>query len=171
MYYRTRLYLAAEWDGDKDLIDQIRYWKDHDFYSLDFSDAHDLMQSRDTSLPCSIKHSLAQRMSGSKTFLLVVGDKTKTVTKGKCQFCKNYYSSLDWCSSGNSVNNKSFIEYECEKALRDGLRIVVLYNSYKVDREKCPAIVRYEGLHIAAYHYENYTKKWNYQDIKNAING
>ena len=69
------------------------------------------------------------------------------------------------------MNNKSFIEYECEKALRDGLRIVVLYNSYKVDREKCPAIVRYEGLHIAAYHYENYTKKWNYQDIKNAING
>lgn len=171
MYYRTRLYLDAEWDGDRDLIDQIHYWKDNDFYTLHFSDAHDLMQSRDTSLPCSIKRSLAQRMSGSKIFLLIVGDKTKTATKGKCQFCRNYYSTLDWCSSGNTVNNKSFIEYECEKAVKDGLEIVVLYNASTVDRSKCPEIVRYEGKHIAAYRYENYTKKWNYQTIKDAING
>ena len=68
MYYRTRLYLAAEWDGDRDLIDQLHYWKDNDFYTLHFSDAHDIMQARDTSLPCSIKRSLAQRMSGSKIF-------------------------------------------------------------------------------------------------------
>ena len=27
MYYRTRTYLAGDWDGDNDLIQQIKDWK------------------------------------------------------------------------------------------------------------------------------------------------
>ena len=170
MLYRTRLYLAAEWDGDKDLIDQIHKWKDSDFYSLDFSDAHDLTQARDTSLPCSIKKSLALRMSGAKKFLLIVGEHTNTVTKGSCQYC-SYNTEYGICAKElRSSDYRSFIKYECEKAVKDGLDIIVLYNSYEVNRSKCPEAVRYKGKHLAAYHYENWTKKWNYLDIKNAIN-
>ena len=171
MLYRTRLYLAAEWDGDKDLIDQIHKWKESDFYSLDFSDAHDLTQARDTSLACSIKRSLATRMNGSKIFLLIVGNNTNTVTKGSCQYC-GYNTTYGVCAKEYcSCDYRSFIKYECDKAVKDNLKIVVLYNSDKVDRNKCPEAVRYEGTHISAYHYEYGVKKWNYQAIKAAING
>ena len=169
MYYRTRLYLAAEWDGDRDLIDQIHYWNNSEFYGLDFTDAHDLKQSRDSSLPCTIKKSLAARMSGSKIFLLIVGDHTNSATKGSCQFCKNYFASLKWCTKGYSEHLESFIQYECEKAAKDGLNIIVLYNSSTIDKSKCPPAVRYTGEHLAAYRYEYNVKKWNYQAIKNAI--
>ena len=171
MLYRTRLYLAAEWDGDRDLIDQIYKWKDSDFYNLDFFDAHDLTQARDTSLPCSIKRSLAHRMSGSKTFLLIVGENTNKVTKGSCQYC-NYNTSCGVCAKEYcSSDYRSFIKFECEKAVKDGLNIVVLYNSSQVERIKCPEVVRYRGQHLAAYRYENWVKKWNYYAIKDAIGG
>ena len=173
MYYRTRLYLAAEWDGDRDLIDQIHKWKDSDFYSLDFSDAHDLTQCRDTSLPCTIKKSLSLRMSGSKIFLLIVGANTNSVTKGSCQYCKHSTTVGVCTSSWISTDNRSFIQYECDKAVKGGLKIIVLYNYANVDRSKCPEAVRYRGEHLAAYHldYSGYAprKVWNYQSIKNAI--
>ena len=173
MYYRTRLYLAAEWDGDRDLIDQIHKWKDSDFYSLDFSDAHDLTQCRDSSLACTIKSSLSTRMSGSKIFLLIVGANTNTVTKGSCQYC-DYRTQYGICAKKLiSMDTRSFIQYECEKAAKDGLKIIVLYNYANVDRSKCPEAVRYRGEHLAAYHldYSGYAlrKVWNYQSIKNAI--
>lgn len=47
------------------------------YWSLDFHDAHDLTQARDSSLNCSIKSSLATRLDVSKTFVLIVGNTTK----------------------------------------------------------------------------------------------
>lgn len=79
MFYRTRTYLAGDWDGDKNLIQQIYDWKRSGYLALDFTDAHDLTQSRDGSLNCTIKESLSKRMNESKTFVLVVGDKTNAV--------------------------------------------------------------------------------------------
>ncbi len=173
MYYRTRLYLAAEWDGDRDLIDQLHYWTDNGYYSLHFSDAHDLKQSYDWSLACTIKRSLAERMSGSKIFLLIVGANTNSVTKGSCQYCSYYSSAWKWCTKGHTVDYRSFIQYECEKAVKDGLNIIVLYNYANVDKSKCPEAVRYRGEHLPAYHWDCSglapIKKWNYQDIKKAI--
>ena len=58
MYYRTRTYLAGDWTGDQDLIQTLKKWNDSDYWGLTFSDTHDLMQSYDTSMPCSIKRSL-----------------------------------------------------------------------------------------------------------------
>ena len=73
MNYRTRTYIAADWDGDNDAVKQLHYWNDNKYYSLSFTDAHDLQQSRDSSLNCSIKRSLAIRLDVSKTFVLIVG--------------------------------------------------------------------------------------------------
>ncbi|MBQ9084641.1 MAG: TIR domain-containing protein [Clostridia bacterium] len=174
MHYRTRLYLAAEWDGDKDLIDQLHDWNNSEYYSLHFSDAHDLKQSYDWSLACTIKRSLADRMSGSKIFLLIVGAHTNSVTKGGCQYCSYYSSARKRCTKGHMVDYSSFIQYECEKAVKDGLSIIVVYNDKIVDRNKCPEAVRYLGEHIAAYHwvYSGYAlrKVLNYQGIKRTIN-
>ena len=54
MVYRTRTYIAADWTGDKDAIDQLYKWN-NGYWSLSFTNAHDLMQSYDSSLNCSIK--------------------------------------------------------------------------------------------------------------------
>lgn len=85
MYYRTRTYIAADWDTDSDAVEQLRKWNDGNYWSLSFSDAHDLTQARDSSLNCSIKNSLRTRLEASKTFVLIVGKNTLSVRSGSCQ--------------------------------------------------------------------------------------
>ena len=50
MAYRTKTYIAADWDGDKNAVEQLYKWKKSNYWSLDFHDAHDLTQARDSSL-------------------------------------------------------------------------------------------------------------------------
>lgn len=169
MLYRTRTYISADWTGDKEIVDKLREWNDSGWYALNFSDAHDLTQSRDTSLPCTIKRSLSERLNGSKTFVLIVGANTKSLTKGACRYCSSY----NWgtCSRYYNVDNRSFIEYECEKAIKDNLKIVVIYNYANVDKSKCPDCIKYYGTHIPAYYYANDGKcYWNIARIKEEIN-
>lgn len=167
MLYRTRTYIAADWTGDADLINKLYEWNRSNYWSLSFSDAHELTQSRDTSLPCTIKSSLTERLNGSKTFVLIVGNKTNCLTKGSCRYCNSYNSYTCSCARGHYVDYRSFIDFECEKAVRDGLKIVVLYNDTTVYRSMCPESVRYKGTHIAAKN--PYTYMWDYDAIKNAI--
>lgn len=169
-YYSTRTYVAGDWSGDEDLIDKLYEWNDRDDLLLSFSDAHSLTQSRDTSLPCSIKKSLSIRLDASKTFLLVVGNETTTVTKGSCQYCDSYSSYWNRCNRGNSIDTRSFIQFECEKAVRNNLNIIVIYNYSSVIKSKCPYILRDKGDHINGYYYgEDGKRYWNYAGIKNAI--
>ena len=168
MSNRTYTYLAADWDNDKEVIDKLRSWNDSDYWGLSFKDAHDLMQSSDSSLNCSIKDNLGDRMDVSKTFVLIVGDKTRSIRAGSCSYC-GYYSDSSGCNKGWSTSLKSFIEYECDKAVRDGLRIVVIYNSASIFKNRCPDAVVDKGTHIAGYRLENGSRKWNYTEIKNAI--
>ena len=58
MVYRTKTYIAADWDGDNNAVEQLYKWKKSNYWSLDFHDAHDLTQARDNSLNCSIKSSV-----------------------------------------------------------------------------------------------------------------
>lgn len=169
MTYRTRTYIAAEWDGDKDAVEQLHKWKDSKYWSLSFTDAHDLTQARDSSLNCSIKSSLATRFDASKTFVLIVGNNTKTVRSGSCQYCSSYNSRTYACARGHSVDYRSYIEYECEKAVRDGLNIVVLYNAATVNKSKCPDAVKGLGTHVAMCYYENGAYYWDYQAVKAAL--
>lgn len=168
-YYRTRAYLAADWENDKEVIDKLRSWNDSNYWGLNFSDAHDLTQSKDSTLNCNIKASLGKRMDASKTFVLIVGEKTKSLRAGSCYYCRDYDFSGHGCKHGWSVSSKSFIEYECDKAVRDDLKIVVIYNSAYVLKSRCPDVVVNKGTHLAAFHWSGYTKSWNYTDIKNAI--
>lgn len=77
MAYRTKTYIAADWDGDKNAVDKLREWNDGEKWSLSFTDAHDLTQARDNSLNCSIKASLATRMDASKTLPLCFAGMTE----------------------------------------------------------------------------------------------
>ena len=78
--YKTRTYIAGDWDNDKDAVDQLHKWNDSNHWSLSFTDAHDLTSSRDSSLNCTIKSSLKTRMNASKTFVLIVGNHTASAT-------------------------------------------------------------------------------------------
>lgn len=168
--YRTRTYIAADFDHDKDAVDQLRKWNDSKYWSLSFTDAHDLQTSSDYSLPCSIKSSLKYRMDGSKTFVLIVGDHTNNLTKGSCRFCGSYNSYTYACARGYSVDYRSYIKFECDKAVEAGIKIIVLYYSTVVDKSKCPAAVRDLGIHAKMLYRENGTLYWDYQSVKDAFN-
>lgn len=167
MAYRTRTYLAAEWDGEKEVIDQLHKLNNSDYWALSFTDAHDLKQARDTSLPCSIKRSLHDRLDCSKTFVLIVGSHTDSVTKGSCQYCENYRVwNTPYCASKMDLDFRSFIKYECDYAYKHDMKIVVIYNYARVIKSYCPEVLRETGTHIPAY---NSDYSWNYYGIKEAL--
>lgn len=149
MTLRTKTYIAGDWTGDQNLIDWLYHWNGSVRWGLVFEDAHELTQARDTSLPCSIKRSLKQRLDASKTFVLVVGNKTASLTRGGCRNCPSY-SIYGRCHRSGTVDHRSFIDYECEYAVDNHLRVAVLYNSTHVDKEKCPPAVRDVGIHRPA---------------------
>jgi hypothetical protein len=167
MAYRTKTYIAADWTGDSNAVEQLHKWNDSDYWGLSFHDAHDIIDANDGSLNCSIKASLAKRLDISKTFVLVVGNGTKTRRAGECNYCSFYSNSS--CTKGYGVSNKSFIEYECDKAVRDGLTIVVLYNAAKVDKTKCIDSIKEKGTHTAMQYIENGQRYWDYQAVKKAF--
>ena len=169
--YRTKTYIAADWTGDKDAIEELYKWKNSSHWDFDFVDAHDLTQARDSSLNCSIKASLKQRMDVSKTFVLIVGNKTSTLRSGSCQYCSHYNAWLGYCSHGHSIDQRSYIEYECEKAIEANMKIVVLYNFSHVDKERCPKIIRSYGKHIPMLYWKGINLYWNYETVRNAILG
>lgn len=169
--YRTKTYIAGDWDHDKDAVDQLHLWNDSDYWSLSFTDAHELTSARDNSLNCSIKASLKRRLDCSKTFVLIVGEHTNKVTAGSCIWCNSYNAYTGYCARGYSVDYRSFVKYECDKAIEAGIKIVVLYKSLKVDRNRCPEAIRWVGTHLAMICKKSDGKLyWDYQAVKNAFN-
>jgi len=101
--------------------------------------------------------------------VLIVGKNTKTVRSGSCQYCNSYNSHTYSCTRGYSVDYRSYIDYECEKAIRDGLKIVVLYNAATVNKSKCPDAIKSTGKHVAMCYYKDGKYYWDYQAVKDAI--
>ena len=167
--YRTKTYLAADWIEDKNAIDQLKEWNDNNYWSLSFTDAHNLTQARDSSLNCSIKASLKARLDVSKTFVLIVGGKTKDLRSGSCHYCSNYNKISRTCSKGRSVDYRSYIEYECDIATKEISKIVVLYNAAVVNRSKCPDVLKGIGTHAKMQYTEDGKDYWDYQSVKKAI--
>lgn len=169
MTYRTRTYIAADWDGDWDAVEQLHKWNSSNYWSLSFPDAHELQQSRDTSKCCSIKRSLKERMDASKRFVLIVGGKTAEVRKGSCRYCPSYNSYSHYCGRGHSVDYRSYIDYECQMAVDAGIQVVVLYNSTRVDRARCPEAVRYKGSHVPMVYCMDGKCYWDYQAVREVL--
>lgn len=169
MGYRTKTYIAADWDSDVDAVEKLHEWNNSSHWSLSFHDAHELTQARDSSLYCSVKSSLKTRMDSSKAFILIVGNNTDSVTKGGCQYCGSYNSHTLKCARGYSVDYKSYIKYECDQAVKAGIKIVVLYKSIYVNKSKCPAAVRDVGTHVAMWKKENGNYYWDYNAVKKAL--
>lgn len=174
MTYRTKTYIAADWENDKGAVDQLHTWNDSNYWSLTFSDAHDLTQARDSSLNCNIKSSLKSRLDASKRFVLIVGNNTTSVTSGSCQYCNSYNSHTYSCGRRYSVDYKNYIQYECEQTLKaynnGDMKIIVLYNSSTINKSKCPEALRNVGIHsqMGKVHRDGKCY-YDYQTVKDAF--
>lgn len=182
MHYRTKTYIAGEWTGDSDAIEQLYKWNDGDKWSFHFVDAHSNKQCYDSSMPCTIKNSLRDRIGRSKTFVLVVGNDTASTRKGSCTYsnCNNkefdYWSAKYVCKVvGKTYSTQSFIDYECQLAynawLNDDIKIVVLYNASSVNKSKCPEILKNIGKHVSmkSYNISKASYEYDYQKVRSAI--
>lgn len=80
--------------------------------------------------------------------------------------------TVNWtgaCAKSRTVDKRSYIKFECDKAVEEDIKIIVLYNATKIERSKCPAAVRYKGTHVKMVKYENGKYYWDYQSVKNAF--
>lgn len=172
MAYRTRTYIAGDWTGDSSLIQQLYKWNDSTHWGLHFLDAHELTQARDSSLNCSIKASLRERLDRSKQFVLVVGLSTNELRSGSCAYCPSYNSTGHECARSHRPDFRSYIQYECEYAAHNIDNIVVLYNASYIIDDCCPEVLRNRGQHLCTYRINpDYSTTWLYQQIKEAITG
>jgi hypothetical protein len=96
----------------------MQAWTQNDGIDFNFYNAHDLNTARDSSQESSIKAQLAERMRNSKVFVLLVGERTRYLTK--------------------------FVRWEIDQAISRGLPIIVVNLSGRrsVDDERCPALAR-----------------------------
>lgn len=176
---RTKTFISGDWTGDQDLISKLKEWNHNKNLGLSFVDVHEVTQSSDTSLFCSIKKSLRQRLNISKTFILIIGRDTKTLTKGSCRYCGLYQTGgyFDpYCLNRGVIDNRSYIQFECEMAVKDYSagelkKIVVIYNGrVHPDKSLCPDVIKHYGVHIGSDIIGADGKRyWDYQGIKNAI--
>lgn len=145
MAYRNKTYVAFDGDNDIRYYNLMKAWKQSDNTDFNFYDAHELNNARDTSMPESIKKQLSTRMANSKMFVLLLGEKTRYLTK--------------------------FVKWEVEHAIYLNLPIVVvnLNGKKEEDTTRMPSwlnnelciscsfnskIIQYSLEHWGDYHYE-----------------
>lgn len=162
MTYRTRTYISADWTDDKDAVDQLIKWNNSNYWGLSFLDAHELSKSYDESLNCTIKKNCSGNLDHSKFFVLIIGSNTKNLRAGYCSYC----SKRNNCHYIRQ--NKSYVEYECDYAIRNNLPIIVLYNSTTVDKSKCiDSVVSVAKAHAQMVMRGDDNKLyWDYQTVK-----
>ncbi|GAK31017.1 hypothetical protein WOSG25_061470 [Weissella oryzae SG25] len=121
MAYRNKVYVAFDGDEDMAAYRTLQMWSANENIDFDLNNAHDLKSSRDSSSEETIKRSLRERMNNSKTFVLLVGEKTKNLYK--------------------------FVRWEIETAIKLGLPIIVVnLNGNRKTDQLLPPILRDELL-------------------------
>ncbi len=119
MGYRNKTYIAFDGDTDMHYYRLMTAWHANDGFSLNFHNAHDLNTARDSSLEESIKRQLRERFANSKLLVVLIGEKTRYLTK--------------------------FVKWEMEVALRLGLPIIgVNLNGSRTIDDRCPPAIRSE---------------------------
>jgi hypothetical protein len=118
MAYRNKTYVCFDGDSDIHYYRLMCAWKKSDNSGFNFYDAHDLNNARDTSSTDSIKKQLRVRLLNSSVFVLLVGEKTRYLTR--------------------------FVRWELEQALSLQLPIIVvnLNGVRQKDEVRCPPIIR-----------------------------
>lgn len=120
MSYRNKVFVSFDGDNDIHYYRLMKAWKQNDRTDFNFYDAHDIKQARDTSLEVTIKRSLSDRLLNSKIFVILIGERTRYLTK--------------------------FVRWEMEQAISLGLPIigVNLNGLRQQDSDRCPPIIKNE---------------------------
>lgn len=117
MAYRNKTYICFDGDTDMHYYRLMTAWAENPKFEFDFYNAHDLNSARDSSQEESIKRQLRERFANSKLFIVLIGEKTKYLTK--------------------------FVKWEMEVALRLGLPIIgVNLNGSRQQDDLCPGSIK-----------------------------
>lgn len=149
MAYRNKTYICFDGDNDMHYYRLMTAWKANDNHDFNFHNAHDLNTARDTSDVESIKKQLRERFANSKLLIVLIGEKTKLLTK--------------------------FVKWEMEVALRLELPIVgVNLDGNRRQTDLCPPAIRDElvmyvpfGQKIIQFAMDN----WPESDAKHRKDG
>lgn len=128
MSHYSKTYTAFDGDNDIRYYRTMLMWKANSNIDFNFYDAHDINNANDRSQEESIKRQLRERMQSAKQFIILVGEKTRYLTK--------------------------FVKWEVEYARKLDLPIVVanLNGIRQYDESRCPSWVVDSNLstvHIA----------------------
>ncbi len=126
MAYRNKIYVAFDADNDIRYYRLMQAWKQNDNTNFNFFDAHDLTNIMPWSSEESIKASLRERLSNTKVFVILVGERTRF--------------------------HQKFVRWEIEQAIKKGLPIIVVNLNGKRyhDDELCPSILDSElAVHVS----------------------
>ncbi len=120
MAYKNKVYVSFDGDNDIHYYWLMRAWKQNDKTHFNFYDAHDLNAARDSSTEETITHELRDRLLDAKTFVVLIGESTRSLYK--------------------------FVRWEMEQALSLNLPIIgVNLNGLRFqDTDLCPPIIRDE---------------------------
>lgn len=119
MAYRNKSYVCFDGDTDMHYYRLMQAWRDNEDHDFNFHDAHDLNTAQDSSQEESIKRQLRERFANSKLLVVLIGAKTRLLTK--------------------------FVKWEMEVALRLGLPIIgVNLNGWRTRDDRCPPAIRDE---------------------------
>jgi len=119
MAYRNKTYICFDGDTDMTQYRLMTAWHANESFSFEFQNAHNLNTARDSSQEESIKRQLRERFANSKDLIVLIGEKTKNLTK--------------------------FVRWEMEVALKLGLPIIgVNLNGSRGQDERCPPVIRDE---------------------------
>jgi hypothetical protein len=116
MAYRNKTYICFDGDTDMAYYRMMTAWHANPKFSFEFANAHDLNTARDSSQEESIKRQLRERFANSKELIVLIGERTKLLTK--------------------------FVQWEMEAALKLGLPIIgVNLNGARARDERCPPAI------------------------------
>ena len=111
--YRNKTYIAFDGDEDMHYYRLMTAWSANEKFDIEFHNAHDLNTARDSSQEESIKRQLGERFANSKAFVILIGEKTRSLTK--------------------------FVKWEVETADRLGIPIIAVnLNGSRAADSRCP---------------------------------
>ena len=118
MTYRNKTYVCFDGDTDIHYYRLMCAWKQNEGIPFNFYNAHDLNTARDSSMEASIKRQLSLRLSNTKVFVVLVGERTRYLRK--------------------------FVLWEMEQALSLNLPIIAvnLNGLRRQDPQRCPPVIR-----------------------------
>ena len=117
MTYRNKTYVCFDGDTDMHYYRLMCAWKQNNGMDFNFSNAHDLNSSKDTSSEDTIKRKLRERLVNSKIMVVLVGEKTRYLYK--------------------------FVRWEMEQALSLNIPIIAvnLNGRRSMDIDRCPSVI------------------------------